>query len=306
MADGTEAEKRARRAALATVAIGLGFAFSWSSAFPAAKVALASSPPLLLLSARFAVSGLLAVAIALLMGDRLPRTREQWAGVAILGVCQNTLYLGLMFVAMTMISAGLAAIIGSSLPLVMAVLAPLALGERVGPLKVAGLVLGFAGVVFILHSRLAGGAGEAPFGALIAFLGVIGLATGTVLVKRADFGTGLLMVVGLQMLIGSATLLPFALSFEDPGRVRPDAGLLIAFAYIVLVPGILATVLWFTLLKRGSATEASAYHFLNPVFGMSLAWAVLGESAGWPEAVGVVLVAGGILIVNRADRGRRP
>ncbi|HET8727833.1 MAG TPA: DMT family transporter [Alphaproteobacteria bacterium] len=293
---------RSGRYALITVVIGISFAFIWSSAFTAAKFALQSSPPMLLLASRFLISGILAMAIAAILGQKLPRRTGQWMRIGILGVCQNTLYLGLMFVAMTGISAGLASIIGSSLPLVMAVLAPLVLRERVGGLKIVGLVVGFAGVVYIMQSRMTGSLGEDPVGILLAFLGVMGLATGTALVKKGDFGTGLLMVVGLQMLVGSLTLMPFALWFDDPGDVSLNPGFLVAFAYIVLFPGIIATLLWFMLLERGSATDAAAYHFLNPVFGVAIAWAVLAEPAGWHDAIGVVLVAAGILVVNRADR----
>src|SRR3546814_16488923 len=128
-----------------------------------------------------------------------------------------------------------------------------------------------------MQSRMVGGVAESPTGMLLAFLCVIGLATGTALVKKGDFGTGLLMVVGLQMLVGSLTLLPFALWFDDLADVSLNPGLLVAFAYIVLFPGIIATFLWFTLLARGSATEPSAYHFLTPVFGVAVAWAVLSE-----------------------------
>lgn len=293
------AAARSRQYALTTILIGVSFAFIWSSAFTAAKFALGSAPPMILLTARFLTSGVIAVALAYAMGQRLPRRGDQWLRIAILGICQNALYLGLMFTAMTTISAGLAAIIGSALPLVMALMAPLVLRERVGPVKVAGLVLGFAGVVYIMGSRMSGG-GEDPFGILLSFTGVVGLAVGTALVKKGDFGTGLLMVVGLQMFVGSFALLPFALALESVSEVTLNPAFLVAFAYIVLLPGIVATFLWFTLLERGSATDAASYHFLNPVFGVVIAWIVLAEPLGWSDAVGVALVAGGILIVNRA------
>src|SRR3546814_16047212 len=108
------------------------------------------------------------------------------------------------------------------------------------------------------------------------------------------------------MLGGSLTLLPFALWFDDLADVSLNPGLLVAFAYIVLFPGIIATFLWFTLLDRGSATDASAYHFLNPVFGVAVAWAVLSGPAGWHDAVGVALVSARLVIVNRADRRPAP
>jgi drug/metabolite transporter (DMT)-like permease len=103
-----------------SVAMGVGFAAIWSSAFSSAKIALAYAPPFLMLGLRFALAGAAAVAIAWALGQRLPTDRRVWRLIALFGLCQNTLYLGLNFLAMTTVPAGLAAIIASALPLIVA------------------------------------------------------------------------------------------------------------------------------------------------------------------------------------------
>jgi drug/metabolite transporter (DMT)-like permease len=289
--------------ALVTVLIGLGFAVIWSSAFTSAKIALQYAPPLLMLSVRFAIAGLMAVALGLALGDRLPRQAGQWVRLAVLGVCQNSLYLGLMFVAMTSIAAGLAAIIGSAMPLVVAAMAPVFLAERVGPLKLSGMVLGFAGVIWVMVSHFGdpapGGVGQVT-GIILAAIGTVALSVATTVIKRGAFGTGIWTAIGLQMLVGSITLLPFGLALESWGSFSLDWGFFGAMAYIILGPSLAATWLWFTLLSRTTATSAGAYHFLNPIFGVGIAFIVLGEQLTAWDALGVVLVAVGILMVNRA------
>jgi len=288
-----------------TVVIGLSFALIWSSAFTSAKVALDYAPPLLMLSGRFLIAGLIAIAIAVSFGDRLPRRGDQWLRIVVLGICQNALYLGLMFVAMTAIPAGLAAIIGSALPLIVAALAPAFLHERIGPLKVLGLAMGFAGVIWVMQNHLgdpSDGALSQVTGLIFAALGTIALGVGTVLVKAGNFGTGLMMVVGLQMLVGSIVLAPFGLALESVSDFTITWQFLAAITYIIIFPSLVATWLWFTLLLRTSATEAGSYHFLNPVFGVAIAWLVLAERVGWSDWIGVALVAAGILVVNRAGR----
>lgn len=301
MTDGMAIKRGLGTAALVTVLIGVSFSFIWSSAFSTAKIALDFAPPVSILAVRFLLSGAIAIALAAALGNGLPRGRGVWLRLTILGLCQNTLYLGFYFVAMTTIPAGLAAIIASSLPLLMAVIAAVAFREAVGPLKVLGLVLGFGGVVFIMSTRLAGGVDPAGVG--LAVIGVLALAIGTAVVKSGNFGTSVLMVVGFQMLAGGITLAPVALLLEWPPTVIWAPELAATFAYLVVFPGIVATWLWFTLLGRTSATNAAVYHFLNPVFGVSIAWALLGEQVGWLDAVGVALVAAGIVIVNRATAG---
>ena len=100
---------------------GLAFALMWSSAFTSARIIVAYAPPLYSLSARFLISGLIGVIIALILGQSWRLSRKQWISVAVFGVCQNALYLGLNFVAMQTVEASLAAIIASTMPLIVGV-----------------------------------------------------------------------------------------------------------------------------------------------------------------------------------------
>ena len=254
---------------IVAIAMGVSFALMWSSAFTSAKIALADAPPFLLLAVRFALSGLIAIMIAGLAGQRLPSGRRVWLAIGILGFCQNSLYLGLNFLAMTEVPAGLAAIIASSLPLLVALFSWLFLRERLPKLALFGLVIGFSGVIFIMADRLSLGA--SPFGLACCVIGVIALASATMIVRGTDFGPGLMMVVGLQMLVGSLTLAPIALVTESYSDVTYTWSLGLAFAYTTIVPGLIATLVWFRLVRRIGATQASAYHFLNPAFGVAVA-----------------------------------
>src|SRR5436190_12134633 len=99
------------------------FCVSWSSAFAVAKVALADCPPLLLLMARFLLAGAIILAAAGVMRTPWLMSRRDLAVLALLGVANNALYLGLNYVGMRSISAGLSALIVSANPVLTAVLA---------------------------------------------------------------------------------------------------------------------------------------------------------------------------------------
>ncbi|MEK9751903.1 MAG: DMT family transporter [Rhodospirillaceae bacterium] len=279
---------------------GVVFALIWSSAFSVAKILVASTPPFSVSALRFVIASGLAWAIALLLGQRLPRGRQAWRAIVILGLCQNTIYLGLFFTAMTRISAGLAVIIASALPLIVAFLASVFAGERVGAVKAGGLVVGFASVIWIMVTRSAGGFDT--FGVVLAICGVLALSLATLTVKLVDFGTGLLMVVACQMLVGGIGCMPLALLFEDVTAFDWSSSVVIAFVYQVTFPGIVATLIWFKLVKLVTAAGASAFHFLNPIFGVVIAYLLLGEPVSMWDGVGVVLVAASILIVNLQRR----
>lgn len=284
------------------IGMGLAFAFMWSSAFSSARIIVADVPPLSALAIRFLISGLLGVGIALAMGQSWRLTRPQLKATVIFGICQNALYLGLNFVAMQTIEAGLAAIIASSMPLLVAALGWAVYGERMRPMGLAGLLAGFAGVAMIMASRISGGVDM--YGLVLCVLGVMALTIATLSVRGASSGGNVLMIVGLQMLVGSAVLGVVAVSVET-WDVTWSGKLIAAFAYTTLVPGLAATFTWFLLVRRIGAVRAATFHFLNPFLGVAVAAVLLGEKLGGMDVIGVAVIMAGILAVQLSKQAPR-
>jgi len=101
------------------------------------------------------------------------------------------------------------------------------------------------------------------------------------------------------MIVGAVALAMPALVLET-FAVDWSATFVIAFLYTTLLPGLAATLIWFLLVGRIGATRAATYHFLNPVFGVVIAFVFLSERLSWIDAIGVAIIAGGILAVQRA------
>ena len=280
---------------LRAIAMGLIFAFMWSSAFTSARIIVMDASPLFSLAVRFLISGLIGVGIALALGQTWRLTRGQWRATMIFGLCQNALYLGLNFVAMQWIEASLAAIIASTMPLLVALATWLIYGDKLKPLGVLGLLAGVAGVALIMGTRIS--AGVDFLGVLLCVIGVLALAVATLALRGATSGGNFMMVVGLQMLVGSAILFVAAPLTEEI-FVNPTLRLGLAFAYTTLVPGLMATFIWVLLLNRIGAIRAATFHFLNPVFGVAVASVILGEKLGLLDMVGVAVVTLGILAVQ--------
>ncbi|NIY71539.1 DMT family transporter [Marivivens donghaensis] len=277
-----------------SIFMGLAFALMWSSAFTSARVIVQYAPPMTSLALRFLVSGILGIAIAYAMGQRIKLSRAQWKATFIFGVCQNALYLGLFFVAMQTIEASLAAILAATMPLIVALFGWV-LGDRPRPLGVLGLLLGFGGVAIIMGGRIGG---EVDVnGLILCAIGVTALAIATLSVRNASSGGNVLMIVGLQMLVGAAVLSVPAAILES-GPIIWSWQLIVAFFYTTLVPGLLATLVWFLLVQRVGAVKAATFHFLNPFFGVVIAAVLLGEALGIADVIGVAIIAAGILAVQ--------
>lgn len=279
---------------LRAILMGMSFALMWSSAFTSARVIVQYAPPMASLSLRFLVSGLIGIGIAYALGQRAQLTRAHWKSTIVFGVCQNALYLGLFFVAMQTIEASLAAIIAATMPLLVALFG-WALGDRPRPLGMFGLVAGVAGVALIMGARLSGQVDVV--GIALCAIGVVALAVATMSVRGASSGGNVLMIVGLQMLVGSAVLAVPAALLEDM-TVTLSWQLVVAFIYTTLVPGLTATLVWFLLVQRVGAIKAATFHFLNPFFGVAIAAMLLGEGLGLLDYVGVAIIAVGILAVQ--------
>ena len=276
---------------------GLAFALIWSSAFTSARIIVADAPPILSLSLRFLISGLIGIALARCLGQSWRLTAGQWRATIVFGLCQNALYLGLNFVAMQTVEASLASIIASTMPLAVGFAGWVIFRERLSALGVLGLCAGAGGVALIMGARIQAGADF--YGIALCFIAVASLTMATLMVRGASSGGNLLMIVGLQMLVGSAILLIPGLLFDQP-LVNWSVKLVLAFSYTVLMPGLVATFIWFWLVQRIGAVKAATFHFLNPFFGVMIAAVLLGETLRIWDIVGVLVIMFGILAVQMA------
>jgi drug/metabolite transporter (DMT)-like permease len=279
--------------------LGLVFVIIWSSAFTSARIIVLYSSPLAALSIRFFISGLIGVFIALALGQSFKLTKPQWRATFVFGLCQNALYLGLNFVAMQSIEASLASIIASTMPLMVAFAGWVFVSERLSGSGVIGLVIGFIGVTIIMWARL--NKGVDIFGLVLCILGAFALTIATLTLKDISSGGNIMMIVGLQMLVGSAVLAVFCLLFENI-HFSLNTSFVLAFAYTTIFPGLVATVVWFKLVNHIGAVKAATYHFLNPFFGVLIAWLFLSERISYMDGLGVVVITVGIYLVQNSKR----
>jgi drug/metabolite transporter (DMT)-like permease len=279
-----------------SILMGVSFSFIWSSAFTSAKILVTAASPLMVLSLRFFISGLLGIAIARMLGQKIQLNKGEWTVVVIIGISQNAIYLAFNFIAMQWIEASLAAIIASLLPLVVAAVCWIFLGEKTGFKGMLGLIVGFGGVLVIMLDKLS--SSNAYLGMTLCLIAVAALAGATLYVGRMmSLNKNVVMIVGLQMLVGSITLFPFSLIFET-WSIEWSTSFVLAFLYTTLVPGLFGTLIWFFLVRRIGPVKAATFHFLNPFFGVLVAALILSEPLSISDGIGVTIIMAGILLVQ--------
>jgi drug/metabolite transporter (DMT)-like permease len=279
-------------------AVAVGYIFLWASAFVPSKVASTESTPLWFLVVRFATAGTIMFLVARAAGLKLPATRAAWISICGVGILANAAYLGLTYTALHRLSSGMGAIVASTNPLVLALVAPYFLREPLTLRKAAGLLLGFGGVVLMMIART-GTQTALPADVGLAFLGVTCSVASTIVFKRKPLGEHLYMVNAIQLLAGAAALVPVAAAIDGMPHATLGWPLVVSFVYLVVMLSIGASVMWFWLLTHGEASRVSAFYYLTPVFGLAISALILGERVGIRDLAGLCAIALGIVLVQR-------
>jgi drug/metabolite transporter (DMT)-like permease len=274
------------------------YIFLWASAFVPSRMVSTSAPPLWILAIRFTIAGSVLLGGALVARIELPKTRRQWVWLAGLGFTGNTMYLGFTYLALRHLSSGMGAIIASTNPLLLALAAPKLLGEPLTKRKLTGMILGVSGVVIAMYTR-AGSQAARPGDVLLAVGGVIGSVASTLVYKRMQDRPHPLMVNAVQLFSAGLFCVPVALLLHGAPAVHFTATVVLALTYLILVMSIGASLLWFWLLRHGDASRVSAWYFLTPVFGLLLGSLLLNERLRPLDAVGLLVIAVGLLLVTR-------
>ena len=269
---------------------------AWGTTYIVTETFLPPDRPLFAAAARALPAGLVLLAFR----HRLPRG-DWWGKATLLGLCNIGLFFPLVFLAAYELPGGLAATVQAMSPLaVMAIALPM-LGERPGARRVVAGLVGIVGVGLLV---LRAGSQISTLGLLAAVGSVLVSALGFVLVKRWPSPTDMLTTISWQLVAGGLVLVPVALLVEGPPPALSAANLG-GLLWLTTMGTAVAYFCWFRGLARMPAGAVSLVGLVNPVVGTVLGVLFAGELFGWPQALGMVLVLGGVVAGQRlGTRGR--
>jgi drug/metabolite transporter (DMT)-like permease len=222
--------------------------------------------------------------------------RDMWPGVA-MGVAFTLEFIGL-YNALDKTTVARASIIFYTMPMHLSLAAHFLIpGERLTPVKVAGLICAFLGVVIVLIDRPGGDA--SLLGDLLAWLGALGWAAIALTVRISRISEAPPEAQQLWQLSFSAVALLAVAPLFGPLVRDFGAEHVWLMGYQVLLVASFGFLGWFYLMKRYPASVVASFSFLTPVIAVFLGWALLGEALHLSVLVALAFVSTGILLINR-------
>ena len=280
----------------------------WGSAFPCIKLGyryfqIASddtASQILFAGCRFALAGVLAIAIGSVLGKRLLLPRKSaWGKIAMLSLFQTIIQYVFFYVGLANTTGVKASIIeGVNVFIAILVASLLFHQEKLTARKLLGCAVRFAGVVLV---NVTGSGLDMSFrftGEGFIFLSTIAYAFSSVFLKRYSKEEDPVMLSGWQFVFGGLILAVCGLLAG--GRLTAVTGAGVAMLFYLAVVSAAAYSLWGILLKYNPVSRVTVFGFMNPVFGVLLSALLLQEteSLGVMSVAALILVCVGIYLVN--------
>jgi drug/metabolite transporter (DMT)-like permease len=268
----------------------------WGASFLFMRVAAPQFGAVWLIEGRVGLAGL-ALLPWVLPGGGLARLRPRWRPLLVAGLLNAALPFVLIAWATTQIGAGVASILNATVPIFSAIFGFVVLRERLRPIQVLGIGLGFAGVVVLISWREKGmqlpppGAVAAGLGACLSYVLAAHYTRHHLQgVRPLDY------VVGSQ-LSAAALLLPLMPLFVPQAIPGPLAWM--SMLGLALLSTALAFSLYFSLLHQVGATRTLTVTYLIPVFAIVWGYLLLDEQVGLGIAISCTLIVLGTALANR-------
>lgn len=273
----------------------------WGGSFFFNAVAVSELPPVTVVALRLIMAAAVLAVIVRATGIRLPRDPRTWGQFAVLGIFNNAVPFTVFVWAQTHITAGLASILNATQPLFTVFLAQaLTHDEKITPGRVAGAVVGIAGVAALIGADAAGGLDDNVIAEVACLGATLFYAYTAVFARRfSAMGIAPLAVATGQLTTGGLVMIPIALIIDQPWTLpMPSSAVIAAVLGQALLSTVLAYVIFFHLIARAGSTNAGLVTFLNPVTAIVLGALFLGQGLAPSHVAGMAVIALGLALID--------
>jgi drug/metabolite transporter (DMT)-like permease len=279
--------------------------FLWGSSFLAIKVVIQVIPPILAFGIRFAIAGA-ALLVAYIVNERRHNSKtehiskHQWKDALLAAILIIIGGQGLLVWGTQYLSSGMTALLNSTIPLWIAIVAALAFKQHLTKRMIMGLIAGFLGLVTLLNP-FSGGAGNTAVnmvGVIFLTLSSIFWALGSLYSSKSHLPVSILASAGMLMLVGGIILVASSFAIGEYKNFQFSGisiNLLTAYFYLIFLCTAFGYAEFFWLLHVESESIANSFAYIVPIIAVFLGWALFREPISLQ-----VLIATGIIMTGVA------
>lgn len=278
-------------------------ALLWGSIFPAAEIGFSAFPPLLLMALRFDVATFLIIGYVVVRGeDWRPRSRSDVVAIAAGGVLWTAVGNGIWYVGQDLTTSVFSGMMSSLVPIFTAGFAWVLLPtERLRPLAIAGLGIGFVGVAVMVVPSGPIAFTDSLVGKAILLGGAGGIALSSVLIRYADPSLSNVAQTGWSAVVGAVLLHGLSPLSGEVWSGDLSTAAVAAVGYLGLVSTVGAYLLYFSLLRRRPSFEVTLMMYVSPVIAATTGWLLFGDPVTLSMVGGFLLVVMGFFLMKRPE-----
>ncbi len=273
----------------------------WGGSFFFVGVAVRAFPPLTIVSLRVTLASLTLVAVVHFLGLRLPMRRKIWIAFLGMSLLNNVIPFSLIVWGQTHITSGLASILNATTPLFTVIAAHVwTRDEKMNPMKVFGVTIGFIGVVIMIGWKTLTGPGASIYGQFAILGAAVSYSLAGIYGRRFRLlGVKPIVTATGQVMASSVILIPIAMLVEKPFMLpSPGLEVWLAILGLAVLSTALAYILYFRILATAGATNVLLVTLLIPVSAILLGTAFLGEQIELKHLIGMGLISLGLLSID--------
>ena len=270
----------------------------WGGSFFFNGAALRELPPLTLVFLRVALGAAMLLPLLRMRGIGLPKGIAGWKPFFAIGLLNNVIPFSLIVIGQTFIPSGLASILNATTPL-FTVMVMAAMGEEALHMRrLAGVVLGVAGVVILRGWGIETRPGQG-LGILLCLAGALSYGFAALAARRLLKDSAPLGTATFQLMASTVMMAVVAGAAEQPWRVpMPGVTTWLAVLGLAALSTALAYIVFFQIIRRSGASNVMLVTLLIPVTAILLGWLVLGEPISAREIAGAIVIGSALLVID--------
>jgi len=278
------------------VLVGLSILFS--SSFMFIKFAVETLSPLMVASGRITVGMILLYVFMKFKREKLPTDLRSWGFFAGCGLIGNAFPFFIISWAEQTVDSSIAGILIGAIPLLGFVMGHFITDdEKLTPMKILGLLTGFAGIVVLIGPEALLNLGQDVIAQLAVILGGFGYIVSSFIGRAMPPMSPLVRSTGV-LICATCIAVPLCFMLDDPLNATPSLTSLGAVLMLGIFPTAIATIMLFFLIIRAGATFLALNNYLNPVIAVVIGYVVLGEIPAPETYAGLIMILCGVVLTQ--------